>query len=806
MQAKNHNNAWHAGLVSAVASIALLACGSAWSQFVPNDQVVSQVDGDLPQPEFDQASSRIIWQDAARRLWIGDVDPDTGDLIPLDGRGLLITTDLAGVGAVGSTPRFTYGDENILMFTDELEDGSFALGSARELMPDVWTVEPLADGDNRWRPNGTQPGFSGTPRIVYNRELEDGTVVVSWRTWNDPATELMANVVAEGGRFLGDEDAVLTLAQDQNSVTQIQLIDTNTGVGQLITSGPFSKINPFIWWAPEVRDWAFVVMLDFTRLQVYTRDEQGDWGGGPVINIPSDKPLLSSPEAFVHNGRSYAAIVTADELGTDAGFPGQPVGDSEVWIAALDLTLPMFRRVDDPNTGANRAEPEPFEITSDVVVFYTEVVEPTGTRLVRRASTGLGPTWGYDNDAAYGGPWAGPFRDSKNCACTPFSVADTFTAEFQSAPPGSSFVRPAMGPDGALIYGVSVPAIGTTFSVTVDTNTGIETRRIDERVAGDRLGSTTALVDPLGSYYLPADAAVSKFDLNGERLWRTPTKGMARGAQFAPDGKLMFFTWNGWAYVVEPKDGTVLLEHNMTPWRSLGTDPSCLTGSNVADCVYLNVPAVNPNLGLVYNTAITADGNSVLQALQYDEQTHGLRNVWRLRSPKLTGLASTPVLSDDYTRLYVQDESGQLITFDALTGKLIWSIGLGFVSSDPPVVNGSFILPGGTNDESADYDSIRLIQDLGANGLYVMQDLQYVPASWAAAGADNRFVLAARDATTSALVLLTIAPGVGIIGVTPWGAGAEPTTLKGIVIREDGWVIVQHWGNETTVTGFSPNS
>lgn len=381
-------NACAAGLAPLL--LLMIAMPVRGDDFVVDDRLVSDPQVDLPQPEFDQRGNRMFWQDVVNRLWVAEVDPVTGDILPHDGRRILIDSGLAPVGQIGNTPRISYGAEDVLIYTRR-EGAQNWLAVARNPAPGVWEPQLLERGEDRFRANGTPEGFTGVARMVYNRDTPEGETVVSWRDWNDPDSEVSAQVIAQGGRFLGDEPFVLTLLPDADDNVQIYLIDVMTGEGEAITSGPPTKLNPFVWFAPEFDDWTIVVMLSFTELGVYRRVAGRLWGLYNRLRIPSDKPLLSSPEAFVHNGTSYLSVVTADELGTGGVFPGQPLGPSEIWIAGIDPDEPFFRRIDDPANVTQKAEPEPYLLESGPVVYYSETLEGSTIRRLRVADTGLGP-------------------------------------------------------------------------------------------------------------------------------------------------------------------------------------------------------------------------------------------------------------------------------------------------------------------------------------------------------------------------------------------------------------------------------
>ena len=56
---------------------------------------------DLIDPEFSQSRAQFIWNDEVGNLWIGNIDRDTGNFVPWDGKGILVDPD-----------SMTYGDKN----------------------------------------------------------------------------------------------------------------------------------------------------------------------------------------------------------------------------------------------------------------------------------------------------------------------------------------------------------------------------------------------------------------------------------------------------------------------------------------------------------------------------------------------------------------------------------------------------------------------------------------------------------------------------------------------------------------------
>jgi hypothetical protein len=120
--------------------------------------------------------------------------------------------------------------------------------------------------------------------------------------------------------------------------------------------------------------------------------------------------------------------------------------------------------------------------------------------------------------------------------------------------------------------------------------------------------------------------------------------------QFAPDGNLVFFGWNGRACALEPETGAVLLEKEMDPGRVFPSSPACLVQGVHPGCAYVNTPAVGPFRGIVYNTYTQTNGSAAVDAYQYHSNPHDLTQLWR--NPSLVGgSASSVTLSADYSRI-----------------------------------------------------------------------------------------------------------------------------------------------------------
>jgi len=804
--------------LAGIVVICLWATGSN-AQFVPNDILVSDPTSDLPDPEFDLVDNHFVWQDTDGNLWLARLDPTAGDLLPANGKGLLLDTNLRGVGRTGNGPEWAYGDGRpYIAYTRDLQN-TYLLGAGFLQRDFTWDTSLLSQSFRRSRPEGTASSHLGPPRIAYNYSPEGGDIAVGWRDLMDASSEgLVTSPILEpqGGRWVESEDRIVVLIRDSRyefGTVDITAMDPQI-VQATFTEG--NKINAYFWWAPEYGEPLFSAMLlrrNRHLVGIFRRsaEDPDTWVLFNSLEIPSpDYPFISSPEAFVSNGKSYIVTVAASELGGD-NFLFQPKGPSEIWIAGIDPDEPpFFRRVDDPSIPfpdqPQRSEPEMYTTANGPVVFYTELAEDGNgvkTRLLRRAETGLGPDWDYDQPS-YSGAWSTVNRDNRNSGSTPFPLADDYEEASFEAIANRQSVRMVMGPEGNLYFSM----LRVTPEGPAPEFRGIDTRNGNQEVftlsnadISSGFVGTNALVDASGNFYIAGESELTKFTAAGELIWKVAVPGLPRALQFGPDGRVMLFTWNGWFQTVDP-DTAEFNRQNLTPNRVYGESsaPCFAGGGDISRCAYIDAPAVDAEKNIIFTTYTTDNGNSRIEAWSYAQGTRTITLLWA--TGLMQGNVTSPVLSANYERIYIETQSGELRALDATDGSTIWVAQLGYATSTPkePVVNDfGYIMPGGDTTAT----EVTILRDLGDTFEWSYSGRRFTPLSQAAAGRGNRFVLAASRRTNGATVLLVVNPFHGIISETPWEIGPNPASFTGVTIREDGWVFLGG-GESTTFKAYRP--
>ena len=341
----------------------------------------------------------MVWQDTAGDLWLADVDTATGNIIPGTGEGTLVDSGLANLVATGNGPEFGYGaDETSICYT-RLIAGAPYLAVARQDQVGNWIPGIQENANDRYRPLCTKQGTPDTARMVYVNASDSLQKSVSWRTIDDAGSERTFTTIGDAGGQWADGERAFVSPADVDGFRQLFWVDIDTGDVTQITFDNTDKHNVVMWRAPEYNDLLLSATIDYAEVGIYRRIG-GIWQRIYTFTLPSELPLLNSPEPFVHNGRSYIAVVAAQALvgaSRSSSPTALPRGSSELWIANIDAADPFFRRIDN-TTQARRVEPEPFMLATGPAVYFTQTDLLNGNATLRVADTGLGSAAAGDSD------------------------------------------------------------------------------------------------------------------------------------------------------------------------------------------------------------------------------------------------------------------------------------------------------------------------------------------------------------------------------------------------------------------------
>jgi outer membrane protein assembly factor BamB len=213
--------------------------------------------------------------------------------------------------------------------------------------------------------------------------------------------------------------------------------------------------------------------------------------------------------------------------------------------------------------------------------------------------------------------------------------------------------------------------------------------------------SSSTLIDRDGRLFVADGEAMHAFDADGAVLWETPIIGVPLSAQFTPEGRVIFVTHIGVIYVLDRATGEPVLDPvELIPgatWDPASGMMACARGTE--DCPAANTLAVDLATGRIFFT-FWAPGapQAGVRAMQYTEDPEpAITPLWANDSLP-GGSGSSPDLSSDGSRIYVNDNVDSVHALDAATGENIWSFPIGYASGGSPSTSpDGLIMPAGGN-------------------------------------------------------------------------------------------------------------
>ncbi|MCG6191180.1 outer membrane protein assembly factor BamB family protein [Maribellus maritimus] len=297
----------------------------------------------------------------------------------------------------------------------------------------------------------------------------------------------------------------------------------------------------------------------------------------------------------------------------------------------------------------------------------------------------------------YGFGWSASHSDGGNTDYSPIQGAKKLNLAWQRKFEGAI----NLGPTSDLKGQVYVTTNGKGCHLyAIDFKTG-ETVWCTEKVNRFAVASS-ALLDSNGRIFIADNEAMYAFDDTGNLLWQTPIIGFPFSAQFTQTGRLIFITHIGRIYVLDRETGEQILQPvdlTSSLTDSIKTDVrACMRGTK--DCPCANTLAFDHKSGRFFFTFWEPESDKAgLRAMQYIESpVPELKSLWINKSLP-GGSASSPDLSFDGRRLYVNDNAGALYAVDALTGENIWRFEIGYEpgGSQSTSPDGIIIPAGGNN-------------------------------------------------------------------------------------------------------------
>lgn len=345
---------------------------------IPN-VVVSNPSIPIEDNEYDQLGARQTYIDQSGFVWIGGVDPNTGNLVPPSGQVTLVdgTGTALPVPAIGNGSEWLYGGSYgpQLVWTAVNKNGKKVLGRAYK-NGSTWVSGFLANSAGRELPIPSKDVNDASPRLLYlgpDAVRGRGTALY-WRNLDATTDEQVPGQLNTGGRWIpGQRAMVFTTIDVRSGFRQVATYNVDTKQLTILTNTPCNKDSPWIFQAPEFNnDYTMMVTCQgnppgptatYSTMEVY-RQTNGVWTLVNNIQVPSTNKYIASPEPWFYKNKSYFSAVVSpnpDNLnGTDP---------TEIWIATLDPAAPFFQMVSDTTPNA-RKDPEVFITTQGPVVYY----------------------------------------------------------------------------------------------------------------------------------------------------------------------------------------------------------------------------------------------------------------------------------------------------------------------------------------------------------------------------------------------------------------------------------------------------
>ena len=360
-----------------------------------------------PQCNFGTGNARLVYFDQKTfEMWVGDVDVNTGNFYPEDGKGTRVATNIAN--HVGNGPEWMFSSrDSEIVYTTYLEGkpraAEYMTIGAAQMSAGSWVASIVPGTSPRKGPIGSLNLDDLAPRAHY-RSSTSGEL--HWRDVWSASPEVQFPKLPRGTtsrRWVVGTRRIIMNGSVADHVTgafykQVFLYDTNTGSVEQLTFDPVNKEQGvFMFQAPEFgNEFVFFTVTEGTHLNIYRKmpDASGSlrWAVVNTIAMPTDTPYIGSPEAFVHNGRSWVFFYLSSQS------PDSGVGVStRIAMTGIDPATPSLKVLTSLDPPRFRSDPEYFVTANGPYIYYNRYWLPNekhrsvANEGIYRVDTGLGP-------------------------------------------------------------------------------------------------------------------------------------------------------------------------------------------------------------------------------------------------------------------------------------------------------------------------------------------------------------------------------------------------------------------------------
>jgi hypothetical protein len=352
--------------------------------FVIKDVVMTDTTSSLLDPEIDWFGHHYCWANE-QGIWVGNIDPVTGDFIPKNGKGFLVdsTPSFKGMQLVANGPEWAMSKNgSVIIYPDSVDDKIIQIGTA-SLIGNNWVAMPLLNSYGRIP-------FFGSYDNTYQK---DGITCASYdiqtmkptgmRLRNTSDTTEIIPTDMQGGRWIKGLYAI-SLSQEKQAPYEVGYFDVNTKSYNKVATFAEKIDQAWIVPLPEYNNtyalWCVEKKTEQDQISVFVKI-QNQWQKIDSIIVPTDRKEIFSPEPFWWNGSTYLFLVARPRQDQPKSLYDQ------VWIVGFDRKYRLTRLISEQSP-TNRIDPEVFYTTKEPVIYYTE--NRKGIKVIHKCATGLG--------------------------------------------------------------------------------------------------------------------------------------------------------------------------------------------------------------------------------------------------------------------------------------------------------------------------------------------------------------------------------------------------------------------------------
>jgi hypothetical protein len=359
-----------------------LLVGTGWAQPGPTDERLGDPRRFYWDAEVWGPTLQITYQDGQNVIWIADLDPLTGRMIPEDGRGIrvgegvpFLSTDVYPFTLNG--PEWGVSRTGLAVFFSQFDERGISQ-LARYRLADRRTVRITRGGSvHRTTALPSQNPDDAETAVLCSYLVGELVPKLTWRFESEPRVNRpipVARLSSNGPRWIEHEFAVVTNVPDDAGVAQLARFDLRTRELMPLTTGPGDKFNPSVWSAPEFAPGrGLLAEDDGVGLVVYRETLDGS-EFSHAIPYPLD-PTTGQPanffdsKPFVFQGRSF--IATALQQPVEQPFL---TGFSDIYV--YNLAGSERVRLNQTPVGARNRDPEILLRPDDVWIYYFSLALP----------------------------------------------------------------------------------------------------------------------------------------------------------------------------------------------------------------------------------------------------------------------------------------------------------------------------------------------------------------------------------------------------------------------------------------------